>query len=383
MYSRNLKIESDSSCFIFGPRGTGKTSWLRSEYPDVIYIDLLEAEMFNSLTGNPQRIENYIPPIENQLVIIDELQRVPELLNEVHRLIEKKKHRFILTGSSPRKLREKGSNLLGGRAITYNFHPFSVQELGGDFDFKKALSAGMLPTIYDQEKSVDIKSYLQSYVQTYLKEEIQQEGLTRNLSAFVRFLEAASFSQGGLLNISEISRECSVNRKVVESYFHILDDLLIGIQLPVFSKKAKRRLMNHPKFYLFDTGVFRAVRPRGYLDSPEEIDGAALETLVLQECRALNDNFKLGYEIFYWRTSNGTEVDFILYGERGLVAIEVKRKMKLNKKDLNGLKSFLRDYPDAKPYIFYGGNKKMYYDNITALPIEYALKNLPSLVSSQ
>lgn len=380
MYARNINLNNNSSAFIFGPRGTGKTYWLRFAYPEAIYIDLLEAEFFNSLTANPQRLKNYIPPDGSKLIIIDEVQRIPELLNEVHRLIEKNQYRFILTGSSPRKLRKSGTNLLAGRALTYNFHPLSAHELGENYNFKKALFSGMLPTIYDKDKDVDSKSYLQSYVQTYLKEEIQQEGLTRNLSSFTSFLEAASFSQGEVLSVSGVARECSVNRKVVESYFEILNDLLIGIRIPVFAKKAKRRLMNHPKFYFFDAGVFRAIRPKGYLDSPEEIDGAALETLVFQECRAVNDNFQMGYEIFYWRTSNGTEVDFILYGEKGLLAIEVKRKRRLNNKDFTGLKSFQKDYPDAKLFLFYGGEKTMYFDNITVYPMEYALANLYSIL---
>jgi len=382
MYARNIKLEDKSSAFIFGPRGTGKTCWLRSKYPDAVYIDLLEAELFNSLTADPQRLSNYVPPNNKYLIIVDEIQRVPGLLNEIHRLIEQKKYQFILTGSSARKLRRSGSNLLGGRALTYKFHPFSANELGRDFNFKKALKVGMLPTLYDRDKVVECNSYLKSYVQTYLKEEVQQEGLTRNLSSFARFLEAASFSQGEALSISGVARECSVHRKVVESYFEILDDLLIGLRVPVFTKKAKRRLTSHPKFYFFDVGVFRAIRPKGYLDSPEEIDGAALATLVFQECRAVNDNFQMEYDIFYWRTSNGTEVDFILYGEKGLWGIEVKRKSKLNNKDFSGLKSFQRDYPDAELLLLYGGEKTMYFDDITVYPIEYALTNLFSILDS-
>jgi predicted AAA+ superfamily ATPase len=285
-----------------------------------------------------------------------------------------------MTGSSPRKLRRGGTNLLAGRAISHQLFPFTAVELGQDFSLEIALQYGMLPTINDPARHVDPGDYLATYVQTYLREEVVAEGLTRQAGAFARFLEAASFSQGQPLNISAVARESSVHRKVAESYFQILEDLLIGIRVPVFQKRAKRRLVGHPKFYFFDAGVYRAVRPRGPLDAPEQIDGAALETLVFQELRAISQNLGLEYDLYYWRTAGGMEVDFVLYGPRGIVALEVKRKRRLSGHDLRGMRGFLEDYPSAKAYVLYGGDHDAHFDSIHAMPIARALLDLPNLL---
>ncbi|HSV43643.1 MAG TPA: ATP-binding protein, partial [Candidatus Bathyarchaeia archaeon] len=351
MYSRILTYPAEKSFFLFGPRGTGKTTWIKSAFPGAVYVDLLEAEVFNDLLANPQRLSNFIPENFAGWVIIDEVQRVPELLHEVHRLIEAKTYKFILTGSSPRKLRQNGPNLLAGRALTLSMHPFTAVELGNDFDLERSLKYGQMPSVYSGE---DPKKYLAAYVKTYLEEEIRQEGLTRNLSAFMRFLEAASFSQGSVLNIASVARECAVERKVVENYFSILEDLMIAYRIPVFSKKSKRRLVSHSKFYFFDAGVYRTLRPSGPLDSPQEMEGVALETLFLQELIALNDALDLGYKIYFWRTLNGKEVDFVLYGPRGFLAFEITRTARINKGVTGGLKSFLEDYPEAGAYCIYG-----------------------------
>ena len=367
MYSRNITPPKNKSFFLFGPRGTGKTTWVKSTFPSAIYLDLLESELFNDLIANPQRLENFIPRKFNDWIIIDEVQKIPELLNEVHRLIESYKYKFILTGSSARKLRKKGQNLLAGRALTYFFHPLSANELGKNFKLDHSLKFGTLPSVYVE---ADPKRYLESYVRTYLEEEILQEGLTRNIGAFSRFLEIASFSQGSVLNVSSISRECGIERKVVENYFNILSDLLIAFKLNVFTKKAKRKMISHSKFYFFDAGVYRTIRPSGPLDAPEETQGSALETLVLQEFIALNNNLGLDYEIFYWRTAEKVEVDFVLYGNRGIKAFEIKRTSRINNEMLKGLKMFLKDYPMAKSYLIYGGNRKMWIDNIEIIPIK-------------
>ena len=380
MYSRIITPPKTKSFFLFGPRGTGKTTWVKSAFPKAAYIDLLEAELFNDLTANPQRLSNFIPLDFKDWVIIDEVQRIPELLHEVHRLIETKKYRFILTGSSPRKLKRKGPNLLAGRALTLSMHPLSVAELGDDFRLEHSIRYGQLPSAYTE---ADPKKYLEAYVRTYLEEEIRQEGLTRNLSAFARFLEAASFSQGSILNISSVARECHVERKVVESYFSILEDLMIGYRIPIFSKKAKRRLIVHPKFYFFDVGVYRTLRPMGPLDAPEEVDGVALETLFLQELIALNSAFDFGYKIFYWRTSNGREVDFVLYGPKGVLSFEIKRTSRITSAVLGGLKSFLADYPMAKTYFVYTGNRRMHEGKIEIVPVLEILKNLKILLSGE
>ena len=377
MYSRLLKIPRNKSFFLFGPRGTGKTTWVKAAFPKAVYLDLLEAELFNDLLANPQRLENFIPKNFDDWIIIDEIQKVPELLNEIQRLIEKYKYRFVLTGSSARKLRKGGQNLLAGRALTYFMHPLTAIESGDDFDLDFSLKYGQLPSIYQEE---DPKKYLESYVKTYLQQEIQQEGLTRNLGAFSRFLETASFSQGSILNISEIAREAAIERKVVENYFSILEDLLIGYKLPVFSKKAKRRMISHSKFYFFDVGVYRTVRPMGPLDMPEMVEGAACESLFLQELKAVNDYLDFGYKLYYYRTATGIEVDFIIYGEKGIKAFEIKRTAKISRSALKGLKIFIGDYPSAKGYLIYAGKRRMREGEIEIIPIKEALKKLPQIL---
>lgn len=378
MYSRLLKPPKDKSFFLFGPRGTGKTTWVKASFPGAVYIDLLEAELFNDLLANPQRLGNFIPKGFSGWIIIDEVQRVPELLNEVHRLIEKYSHKFVLTGSSARKLKRGGYNLLAGRALTYSMHPLSAIELGSDFDLKHSLVFGQLPCAYLEK---DPKKYLESYVKTYLEEEIMQEGLTRNLGAFSRFMETASFSQGSVLNISSVARECAVERKVVENYFSILDDLLIAHRLPVFARKMKRRLISHSKFYFFDAGVYRTLRPMGPLDMPEQAEGITFETLLFQELMAINDNLGLDYKLYYWRTANDLEVDFVLYGKRGIKAFEVKRTARLSREMTGGLRAFLADYPSAKAYFVYGGERRMKEGEIDIIPIEQTLKELPTILA--
>ncbi len=380
MYSRLLRVPQSGSFFLFGPRGTGKTSWVAAEpaLEGSIYLDLLESELFAELLASPQRLAAMIPKQHSGFVVIDEVQKVPALLDEVHRLIETRKLRFALTGSSARKLKREGANLLAGRARTMEMFPLTVSELGDSLDLQHALLFGGLPTVWVESDPV---VYLKSYVTTYLREEIQQEGLTRNLPAFTRFLEAASFSQAGVLNVSAVARECQVNRKLAESYFAVLDDLLLACRLPIFAKRAHRKMVARPKFMFFDVGVYRAVRPKGPLDRPEEIEGVAWETLLFQELRALNSYSDMGYEIFYWRTHGGLEVDFILYGERGIKAFEVKRSDRLRGRDLRGPKAFLSDYPTAEVYVLYGGARELDEDGVRVLPMEMGLRMLPGLLS--
>jgi predicted AAA+ superfamily ATPase len=244
-------------------------------------------------------------------------------------------------------------------------HPLTALELGKDFDLQRTLRYGCLPLACTSE---DPNDYLKSYAATYLREEVQQEGFARNIGAFGRFLEVASFSQGGVLNMAAVARECAVSAKVVEDYFSILEDLLIAVRLPVFSKRAKRRLVAHPKFYYFDPGVFQAIRPRGPLDAPEQIHGPALETLFLQQARALNDYKRLEYRLHYWRTASGEEVDFVLYGERGLRAFEVKMSHNARPEDLRSLLRFRADFPQAKTHLLYLGQRRWHDRGIEVLP---------------
>lgn len=381
MISRILEkpLKNPKSFFLFGPRGTGKTFWVKSHLKNEVYIDLLDTQIYALLLANPHRLVDFIPKAYKNWIIIDEIQRVPLLLNEVHRLIEKEKLLFILTGSSARSLRKKGVNLLAGRALVYHLHPLVAQELGEQFDLKHALKYGLLPAILSEPEP---KKYLESYISTYLREEVLQEGLTRNLSAFTRFLEVASLSQGQVVNMSGIAREINLYQKMVSSYFDILEDLLIGYRLPAFTKRAKRKTTFHPKFYFFDVGVYQSLRPKGIYDLQAEVDGAALETLFLQSIRAINDYYELNYQCYYWRTLSGVEVDFILYGPHGFYAFEIKRSHSATKHDLKGLKAFKQEFPEVTPYLIYGGHARLFIDDIEVLPMDKALMELPSLLNS-
>lgn len=364
---------------MFGPRGTGKTSWLKTHFNEAIYIDLLNDDTFTELSARPTRLGSKIPNDYKGWVIIDEVQKAPSILNEVHRLIEERHYRFILTGSSARKLRQQGVNLLAGRALTYHMHPLTCRELREKFNLSRDLEYGHLPMAITSNTP---KKYLSSYVATYLREEVLQEGLTRNIALFTRFLETASFSQGEVLNYTAMSREIGSNRHTVANFFEILEDLLIAYRLPVFSKRAKRDVVTSPKFYYFDVGVYRSIRPMGPLDSPAEIDGAALETLFLQEVRAYNDYFDLAYSVSYWRTRDQKEVDFVLYGNNGFMAFEIKRKVRLDSKDFKGLKAFSEEYPEAKLYLAYGGQESYFEGDIQVIPYQDLLKNLASIMGA-
>ena len=379
MFERLLKkpLASRKSFFLFGPRGTGKTTWLKRHLPGALFINLLQSEFYSRLSANPGRIRELIPPDYADWVIVDEVQRIPELLNEVHDLIETRRLNFVLTGSSARTLRRRGVNLLAGRAQTFFMHPLTVAEQQDAFSLRDSLQLGHLPARFSEG---DPGRYLKDYVQTYLREEVMQEGLTRNIGHFSRFLEVASFSQGETVNVSSVAREAQVARPVAENYFSILQDLLLAVRLPVFSRKAKRRLISQNKFYFFDAGVFRAIRPTGPLDSDAELDGPALETLVLQELRAINDYYEYGYRICFWRTQSKLEIDFVLYGPRGLLAIEIKRSDHIQHKETRALREFKKDYPSAKCIIFYGGQVPLYLGDISVLPIEPALRELDGIL---
>lgn len=378
MFARRIRLSQDKSFFLLGPRGTGKSTLLRHVFPTALYIDLLDVAVYTELLTHPERLEARALPVAPDRIVIDEIQRLPKLLDEVHRLIERRRWRFALTGSSARKLRRGGVNLLAGRARTATMHPLTAAELGDAFDLGHSVRYGQLPSVYVEK---DPKEYLASYAGTYLREEVQAEALTRNLDVFSRFLVAASFSQASLLSVATVARDLGLARKTVESYFDLLDDLLLAIRLPVFARRAKRPMTAHPKFFFFDAGVYRALRPRGPLDSVEEIDGPAVETLVLEELRATNDNLGLGYDLFHWHTRDHKEVDFVLYGERGLLAFEVKRTARFRDRDLAPLRLFAHDYPMARCFLLYGGREEYAVDGIRVLPLARALPILGRLLS--
>jgi predicted AAA+ superfamily ATPase len=380
MYARLFSSNISESYFIFGPRGTGKTSWLRSHFPKAPLFDLLEDDVRFDLGREAKQLGIRISPDYQGPVILDEIQKLPTLLDEVHRLIELRKGlQFILTGSSARKLKKQGVNLLGGRALVKRMYPMTAEELGSDFNLKKALQIGMLPKVWSTEHPT---AFLKAYIQLYVDLEVKLEGLVRDLDGFRRFLAAASFSQGSVLNVSSVAQECGVERRTVSNFFEILNDLLISYELPVFSKKAKRKLIQHNKFYYFDVGVYNTLRPQGPLDSPESIQGVALETLVLQELVAQIDYRNLEYEIFFWRTQTQLEVDFILYGKSGFIAIEAKLSSRLRAEDFEGLEAFLEDYPNARAILIYGGDQAFQHGKIEVMDANRFFREAGNLLST-
>jgi len=363
------------SFFLFGPRGTGKSTYLKMQFPNALTIDLLRPDTFRSFAARPERIIELVHGNpEKNIIIIDEVQKVPQLLSAVHALIEEKLHKkFIITGSSARKLKRTGIDLLAGRVLLRTLHPFIISELNFEIPFENVLQQGLLPLVVASNNPDDV---LETYISLYMREEVQFEGLVRNIGNFSRFLEAISFSHASLLNISNVARECQVERKVVEAYIKILEDILLAFKISVFNKKAKRALVSHPKFYFFDTGVFQTLRPRGPLDRPEEISGAALEGLVAQHLRAWISYSDKKHDLYFWRSRGGLEVDFIVYGESGIFAIEVKNSARVRQEDLRSLIEFRKDYPQCKTMLLYRGSEKLYLNHILCLPCEAFFKEL-------
>jgi predicted AAA+ superfamily ATPase len=363
-----------SSFFLFGPRGTGKTTWLREMYPSALTVNLLRPDTFREYSARPERLNDLVLGSSREsVVVVDEIQRVPELLNVVHDLMEGPDRRqFILTGSSARKLRRGGVDLLAGRALVKECHPFMAGELPG-FDLDRALVGGMVPLVYS---ALDPAETLRAYVGLYLDEEVRLEGWVRNIGDFSRFLEAVSFSHGQPLNVSNVARDCQVRRKTVEGYLEVLEDLLLGFRLPVFSPRASRSTTSHPKFYFFDAGVFRSLRPQGPLDRPEEVDGGAVEGLVAQHLRAFTSYRSRDEALYFWRTRAGTEVDFVVYGPESFWAIEVKNTRKVRPEDLRGLRSFRKEFPESEAILLYRGEERLRSSGVLCLPVEEFLVEL-------
>lgn len=371
---RNLHPPKESY-FLFGPRGTGKSTWLINQYPKARRIDLLLAEEERRLLSYPERIRREVETMmPGSVLILDEIQRVPRLLPEIHALIEEKRGiQFILTGSSARKLRRSSSDLLGGRAEVMQMGPFIASELGSEFNLSKALRTGMIPLVWC---STDPQDRLKNYLQLYVKEEVQAEGLVRKIGDFSRFLEVASFSCASLWTATDIGREANIKRSTINNYFQILEELFLSFSLPVFSKKAKRRLVSHSKFYFFDVGVYRFLRPQGILDNTAEIEGVALETLVAQHLRSWVFSQNHPHSFCFWRTQTKLEVDFVIYGPKGFWAIEVKRSENLGPDDFRAMKAFQEEYPQATCFFVTYGKRRERVRGFDLIPAETFLRQL-------
>lgn len=365
MLSRLFKIQDaeTESVFFFGARQTGKTTLLKNLFPNTRYYDLLKSDEFERLSRKPSLLrEELINIPSDELIIIDEIQKLPILLDEVHWLITNCGLRFILTGSSARKLRRGGVNLLGGRALQNNFYPLVSTEIP-DFDLDRAVNNGMIPRHYLIH---DATKRIRGYVGNYLQSEIIEEARVRNLAAFNRFLEAASLTSGEMLVYSNVAADCGVSSVTVKSYFEILEDTLFGYTVPAYTKTKKRKLIQAPKFYLFDVGITNYLLHRSHLQQGSPEYGHAFEHLVIQELIAYLGYQQRQEEISYWRTSSGTEIDVVLGDAK--VGIEIKSSKELRNNQLKGLKSFGDDYPEARLIAVSLDKYRRFVDNIEIIP---------------
>lgn len=335
-----LKVTATKSCFLFGPRQTGKSMLIRETLPTGTPIyNLLDQRLWLDWNADPTRLRQEIEAkdLRNALVVVDEIQKLPLLMDEIHLLIESRGLRFLLTGSSARKLRRSGVNLLGGRARSRFLHPLSWSELGSRFQLGKALQHGLMPSIYFSEEP---EEDLRAYVGTYLKEEITAEGLTRNVAAFARFLEVAALCSGRMFNKTAVANDSKVPRTTVNDYFEILGDTMLGWELPAWNHSQKRKAIETAKFYLFDPGVVRILR-RQEAPRPRSAEfGDAFEHFFFHELKTWIDTRRPGMDLHYWRSTSQFEVDFILGGH---TAIEVKSTKEVTIRDFKGLKALAEE----------------------------------------
>jgi predicted AAA+ superfamily ATPase len=349
MFKRQLSLPAagKQTFFLWGPRQTGKTTLLHANYPDALWIDLLLADEFRRYLHNPEILREQLAarPAVRQ-VVIDEVQKVPQLLDEAHWLHEHRKVRFALCGSSARKVKRGQANLLGGRAVRYELHGLTAQELGHDFNLTRLLNHGYLPTIYQSDNP---RPLLNGYVADYLKEEIAAEGLVRNLPVFSEFLNVAVLSDAELVNFSTIARDCGVSSPAIKGYFQILEDTLLGRWLAAYTRRPKRRVIGAPKFYFADVGMVNHLARRGDLHPKSELYGKAFENWIFHELIAHNSYSQAFAQLSYWRLASGIEVDFIVNDME--LAIEAKATAKISADHLRGLRALKEDQPRVKQRI--------------------------------
>lgn len=373
MYSRILNIDNEynDSVFLWGARQVGKTTWLNERYSSCRTYDLLRPSEFERLLRRPEILSEELEGYgENDTVIIDEIQKLPQLLDEVHSLIQRKNIRFILSGSSARKLRRLGTNLLGGRATREQMYPLVSAEIP-DFDLIRAVNNGMLPRHYMVDNP---KERLRGYIGVYLNEEIRQEALTRNLQTFSRFLEIAAQCDGEMLVYKNIAQDCGIDYRTVKEYFTILEDTLVGYLIPGFTSSRKRRAIAAPKFYLFDVGLANYLNHRSAMLPGSDDFGHAFEHLIIQEIIAYLGYNHVDERLTYWRTSSGYEVDAIV-GE-GRVAIEIKSVDEVKSRHTRGLKAFSEDFPEARLIIVSLDKYRRKMNDIEIIPATDFLQDL-------
>ena len=375
LYARLLPTPT-RSVFLFGPRGTGKTTWIRDRFPTAATYDLLDTREALRLSKTPDALYRELAALApGSWAVIDEVQRIPEILNEVHRLIESKGLRFVLSGSSARKLRRRGVNLLAGRAITTTMFPLVSAELDFAFDIDQTLSHGTLPMVFTGDSPQD---YLRTYAETYLVQEVQAEALTRNLGAFARFLEIAARQNAQATNATSIARDAGIDRRTVQSHFAILVDTLIGFWLPAWKLKSATKQVQQSKFYFFDGGVVRALSGRLPYPPTQEERAPLVETFILNEIRAFLSYSGRHYRPHYWRSYDGAEVDVLCETSAGFVAIEIKAAARWDRRFNRGLHRVREHLPPQATtcYGVYLGQRAALWDDVQVLPVLDFLKRL-------
>ena len=370
-----IVLPAGQSAFLWGPRKTGKTTYLKAAFPGSLVYDMLQTDLFLELTKRPALLREQLlavtPQQRKEPIIIDEVQKTPQLLDEVHWLIENKRLRFILCGSSARKLKRGKANLLGGRAWRYEMHPLVSAKIE-DLDLLRALNRGMIPVHYLSE---DYAKSLRAYVWDYLKEEVFAEGLTRNIPAFSRFFDAMGYSHGELTNYTNIARECGVDAKTVKEYYQILVDTLLGVMIEPYKKRQERQVITKAgKFYLFDVGVAGAVIKRHIPEERGEQFGRAFEHFVLMEILAHRDYKGMDYAVHFWRTKTGLEVDFVL--GRGEVAVEVKGSQRVDHSEMRPLRTFMAEYRPKKAFLVCNERSPRVHEGVHVLPWREFLRML-------
>ena len=378
MFQRSLRLppSGKESFFLWGPRQTGKSTLLREQYPDARWLDLLKSDEYIYYSARPERLRQEIEadgPQPEKQIVIDEVQRVPELLNEVHWLIENHRLKFALCGSSARKVRRGGANLLGGRAFRYVLHGLTALELGSGFDLDRLLNHGYLPRSYESNQPARV---LDAYIADYLEEEIAAEGVVRQLPTFASFLDSASLSDGDSVNFANVARDCGVSAPTVRGYFEILEDTLLGTWLRAYRRRNKRRLAKAPKFYFADVGVVNRLARRGTVIAGSEQYGKAFENWVYHELSAYTSYYEVDAKLTYWRLASGTEVDFLL--DDLSIAIEAKSSENISTQHLKGLRSIAVEYPEIPQRVVVCREKRarLTEDGILILPAERFVERL-------